>query len=193
MNYRNYFVFFPSFQFLELVFQHFFPPEGFIVLQQKREMNQTEVQEILEALRAQKHPTLVFAVQGGVFSEGVDYPGDTLIGAFIIGPPLPNFDLEREEMRKYYQEHYGNGFDFAYTYPAMAKAIQAAGRVIRTETDRGLIILMDSRFLNRTYSQAMPKDWFKHSPHEKVSNSILKEIAQFWHPTQSGESRPTEE
>ena len=63
-------------------------------------------------------PTIVFAVQGGVFSEGVDYPGETIIGAFVIGPPLPIFDLEREQMREYYDKNYGSGFDYAYVYPA---------------------------------------------------------------------------
>jgi DNA excision repair protein ERCC-2 len=69
-----------------------------------------------------------------------------IIGAFVVGPPLPNFDLEREEMRNYYENNYGKGYDYAYTYPAMAKAVQSAGRVIRTETDRGIIILMDRPF-----------------------------------------------
>ena len=88
-----------------------------------------------------------------MFSEGVDYPGDMAIGAFVVGPPLPNFDLEREEMRAYYQKQYNAGFDYAYAIPAMSKAIQAAGRVIRSETDRGLIVLMDNRFVQPGFSR----------------------------------------
>jgi DNA excision repair protein ERCC-2 len=125
-------------------------------------------------------PTIVFAVQGGSFSEGMDYAGEMVIGAFVVGPPLPNYDLEREQMRVYYQRRYGAGFDYAYTIPAMAKAIQAAGRVIRSETDRGLIVLMDSRFMEPGYSRSMPVDWFESDVAELVSASILREIADFW-------------
>jgi len=103
-----------------------------------------------------------------------------IIGAFVIGPPLPSFDLEREQMREYYEKNYSAGFDYAYTYPAMAKAVQAAGRVIRSETDRGLIVLMDNRFIHPSYVKSMPKDWFNEGAHELVSDRILKEVTDFW-------------
>jgi DNA excision repair protein ERCC-2 len=176
----NYFAFFPSFAFLEQVRGSFIPPDGFEVRSQERDMRPSDVQEMMEHLAEGLVPTIVFAVQGGVFSEGVDYPGDLIIGAFIVGPPLPSFDLEREEMRKFYQSRYGAGFDYAYAFPAMAKAIQAAGRVIRTETDRGLIVLLDGRFLEGAYSRSMPADWFTHSPRELVSSAILREVQEFW-------------
>jgi DNA excision repair protein ERCC-2 len=176
----NYFAFFPSFEFLERVLGRFRPPEGFVVLRQERDMKAYRVERVLEHLREGLAPTIVFAVQGGTFSEGVDYPGEMAIGAFVIGPPLPNFDLEREQMRAYYQGRYGAGFDYAYAIPAMAKAIQAAGRVIRSETDRGLIVLMDNRFVQPGYSRSMPLDWFDSSASELVSESILKEISDFW-------------
>jgi DNA excision repair protein ERCC-2 len=176
----NYFAFFPSFEFLERVLGPFQPPEGFTILRQERDMKVHQVEAILDHLRGQIVPTIVFAVQGGMFSEGLDYPGEMVIGAFVIGPPLPNFDLEREQMREYYQGRYGAGFDYAYTIPAMAKAIQAAGRVIRSETDRGLIVLMDNRFVQSRYSCSMPVDWFESSASELVSASILKEVSDFW-------------
>jgi DNA excision repair protein ERCC-2 len=176
----NYFAFFPSFAFMDQVLGQFEAPKGFVVLRQEREMRQADIQGVIETLKSQERPTLVFAVQGGVFSEGVDYPGDTVIGAFVIGPPLPVFDLEQEEKRKYYDQTYGNGFDFAYTYPAMAKAVQAAGRVIRTESDRGLIVLMDGRFIEPAYSRVMPQDWYENHVRELVPQSILKEVADFW-------------
>jgi DNA excision repair protein ERCC-2 len=138
------------------------------------------VEAIVENLRTLSVPTIVFAVQGGSFSEGMDYAGETVIGAFVVGPPLPTFALEREQMRVYYQRKYGAGFDYAYTIPAMAKAIQAAGRVIRSETDRGIIILMDGRFLEPGYSQAMPEDWFESDVAELVSDRILSDVAEFW-------------
>lgn len=180
LHWGNYFVFFPSFEFLDRVLGLFQPPQGFVVLRQERNMRGPHVDAALDQLRAGDVPTIVFAVQGGTFSEGVDYPGDMLIGAFVIGPPLPNFDLEREEMRKYYERHYGAGFDYAYAIPAMAKAIQAAGRVIRSETDRGLIVLMDNRFVQPCYSRSMPTDWHESGVAELVSESILKEVSDFW-------------
>lgn len=176
----NYFAFFPSFEFLDKVLDRFISSEGFTILRQRRDMGAKEVEAVLEHLKSRVTPTIVFAVQGGVFSEGVDYPGDTLIGAFVVGPPLPSFDLEREKMRAFYDEKYGSGFHYAYSYPAMAKAVQAAGRVIRSATDKGLIVLMDNRFLSPSYSQSMPNDWFEKHPSELVSSSILKEVSEFW-------------
>ena len=176
----NYFAFFPSFEFLDKVLGLFQPPHGFAVLRQERHMKRHHVEKTLDHLRTGTVPTIVFAVQGGMFSEGVDYPGDMLIGAFVIGPPLPNFDLEREEMRQYYGRRYGAGFDYAYSIPAMAKAIQAAGRVIRSETDRGLIVLMDSRFVQPCYSRSMPADWHESGVANLVSERILKEVSDFW-------------
>lgn len=176
----NYFAFFPSFEFLERVLDLFVPPAGFTIVRQERNIKARDVETILAELKSETTPTIVFAVQGGVFSEGVDYPGNMLIGAFVVGPPLPSFDLEREEMRKYYDLNYRTGFEFAYTYPAMAKAVQAAGRVIRSETDRGLIVLMDSRFVDPKYARSMPTDWFESHPRELVSEQILKDVAEFW-------------
>jgi DNA excision repair protein ERCC-2 len=176
----NYFAFFPSFDFMEKVLDQFVPPEGFAVFKQERNMKHAEVETLLDYLRSENEPMIVFAVQGGVFSEGVDYPGKMVIGAFVVGPPLPSFDIEREQMRKYYEENYKSGFDYAYTFPAMAKAVQAAGRVIRSETDRGIIILMDNRFIQSSYTQSMPNDWFDENPRELVSNAILKEVKDFW-------------
>lgn len=176
----NYFAFFPSFEFLSRVLNYLDVPSEFDLIRQERDMKTAQIQAVLDHLKGAQKPTLVLAVQGGVFSEGVDYPGDMLIGAFIVGPPLPHFDLEREEMRKYYQEKYQSGFDYAYTYPAMAKSIQSAGRVIRSESDRGTIILMDQRFLQPSFSRTMPSDWYQVSASELVSKSILKDIADFW-------------
>ena len=143
-------------------------------------MKASQVETILDQLREEAVSTILFAVQGGMFSEGVDYPGEMAVGAFVIGPPLPNFDCERERMREYYQTKYQAGFEYAYAIPAMAKAVQAAGRVIRSETDRGLIVLMDKRFAQPGYARYMPADWFESAATELVSKSILKEISGFW-------------
>lgn len=176
----NYFVFFPSFEFLEQIFSQMPINSEFTLLRQERRMDAVDTQNLLKQLHQKETHHLFFAVQGGMFAEGIDYVGELAIGAFIIGPPLPSFDWEREQMKKYYETHYQEGQEYAYTYPAMAKAIQAAGRVIRSETDKGLIVLLDNRFLQFTYSQCMPKDWFVQSPQELVSTSILKEVQSFW-------------
>ena len=176
----NYFAFFPSFEFLNRVFQQFQVPDGFQVIRQYSGMTRDSIDEVLFNLRETNTPHIVFAVQGGVFSEGVDYPGKMAIGAFVVGPPLPNFDLVREEMRQYYENNYSSGFDYAYTFPAMAKAVQAAGRVIRSETDRGIIVLMDNRFIQTSYAKSMPQDWFDEDPRELVSQNILSDISEFW-------------
>ena len=143
-------------------------------------MPPSQVEGILDQLRSGASPTIVLAVQGGSFSEGLDYAGEMVVGVFVVGPPLPGFDLERDQMREYYQREYGAGFDYAYTIPAMAKAVQAAGRVIRSETDRGLIVLMDGRFLETSYSRTMPGDWFETAVTELVSDRILRDVADFW-------------
>ena len=176
----NYFVFLPSFEFLEHVLARFQPPQGFTVQKQERKMTASHIVSILDQLRTHTVPTIVFAVQGGSFSEGMDYAGEMVIGSFVVGPPLPMYDLEREQMRAYYQRQYGAGFEYAYTIPAMAKAIQAAGRVIRSETDRGLIVLMDNRFIEESYSRSMPLDWFESDVAELVSDSILRDVTEFW-------------
>lgn len=176
----NYFAFFPSFDFMEQVFRKLNPPLGFTIMKQDRYMKASDSEVLLGRLKDKYSHYIIFGVQGGIFSEGVDYPGDMLIGAFVIGPPLPSFDVERETMREFYKDTYQEGFEYAYTYPAMAKAVQAAGRVIRTEEDKGVIILMDGRFLEANYSKSMPLDWFESHPRELVSQSILGDLEAFW-------------
>jgi DNA excision repair protein ERCC-2 len=176
----NYLALFPSFEFMERTVKELIVPVGTRLIVQPRFMKNDDVQSVLDVLRGGAIPTIVFAVQGGHFSEGVDYPGNMLIGAFVVGPPLPSFEYDREQMREFYEKNYKKGFDYAYTYPAMARAVQSAGRVIRSEKDKGVIILMDDRFLEKSYSQSMPQDWFVDSPRELVSGSIIKDLSEFW-------------
>ena len=176
----NYVAFFPSFDFLENVRAALVTPPGFEVIRQTREGKSAQVKNVLARLRQPARPAIVLAVQGGVFAEGVDYPGEMLVGAIIVGPALPGFGIEREIMRDYFQARYGSGFDYAYAYPAMAKSVQSAGRVIRTEDDRGLIVLMDSRFLEVRFARAMPSDWYRESARELVSERILADVERFW-------------
>lgn len=176
----NHLVFFPSFDFLKQVEALIRVPVGYLLIAQERNTPPVVIEQTMQALKDPEQKVILFAVQGGVYSEGVDYPGDMAIGVFVVGPPLPTFDVEREKMRDYYQKIFSAGFDYAYTYPAMAKAIQSAGRVIRTENDKGIIVLMDSRFLDQSYSKSMPADWFEATPRELVSTQILKDLETFW-------------
>ncbi len=176
----NYFIFFPSFDFLDKVFILFKSLSSFQLIRQEKGMREVEVKDLLNRLHRKKMNHLFFAVQGGMFAEGIDYAGDLAIGAFIVGPPLPQYNWEREQMKLYYENQYHRGKEYAYIYPAMAKAVQAAGRVIRSESDAGLIILFDNRFLEPSFSQCMPSDWFMEDPKELVSKSILNDIKEFW-------------
>ena len=174
----NYLVFFSSYQFLENVYSHM-PVHRLDIIVQQRSMSENERSVVITRLSDEKG-IVVFAVQGGIFAEGVDYPGDTAIGAIIIGPGLPQYDFEQEVMKNYYQDRYGMGFEYAYLYPGMNRTIQAAGRVIRSERDKGIIVLADERFATRYYNSLFPPDWYEHSPDELISKNCVEDISQFW-------------
>ncbi len=178
LRHGNYLVFFPSFEFLEKTLP-FLELPGFRLLAQPRRASQDALKEILAAL-AEERGLVVLAVQGGSLSEGIDLPGEALIGCVIVGPPLPPFDLERRLTKDYFDRTYGEGEAFTYTYPAMAKAIQAAGRVIRGPEERGLLAFLDGRFLEPAFAQCFPSDWFRDSPREAVSERILADVSGFW-------------
>jgi len=173
----NYFIFFPSFELLEKTAAHLHLP-GFTVLAQPRRAPAARIAELLRTLR-EAQGVVVLAVQGGSLAEGIDLPGEALIGCVVVGPPLPPFDLERERVRAYFQARYGCGQQYAYTYPAAAKAVQAAGRVIRSPEDRGLLVFLDGRFLEADYLACFPEGWFD-APGTRVSRSILADIEAFW-------------
>lgn len=182
----NYVVFFPSFDFLHQV-KPLVNTFGFEVLVQQREMTQLMTETYLNRMRAANEPVMLFAVQGGVFSEGVDYPGDMLIGTIIVGPALPTYDYERETLIRYFEKKYGNGNAYACIYPAMTKVVQSAGRVIRSQSERGLIVLLGRRFIEKDYVVAMPSDWYDNSVNELVSGSILSDIRDFWSEEETNE------
>ena len=129
-------------------------------LLQTGNMNEEKREAFLDRFREKSKDTLVgFCVMGGIFSEGIDLKEDQLIGAIVVGTGLPMVCREREILRNYYDEKNGSGFEFAYLYPGMNKVQQAAGRVIRTEKDRGVIALLDERFLTRSYLGTFPVEW----------------------------------
>ncbi len=174
----NYLVFFPSFELLDQTRAHLQLPQ-FQVLVQPRRAAAAQIEAILGSLRGERG-VVVLAVQGGSLAEGIDCPGEALIGCVVAGPALPPCDLEREQVRRYFQRRYGCGGAYAYTYPAAARAFQAAGRVIRAPADRGLLVFLDPRFLEPEYASCFPAGWFRESPRELVSGAILADVRAFW-------------
>ena len=133
----------------------------------------------LENFKEKPHETILgFCVLGGIFSEGIDLKADRLIGAIIVGTGLPGVGSERELLKAYFDEKKGRGFDYAYLFPGMNKVLQAGGRVIRSEEDRGIIALMDERFNYGSYQRLFPREWI---PFQKLNNHSVEEIIEkFW-------------
>lgn len=178
----NYMVFFPSYRLMQEVyevFQSHYQTESIICLLQEAAMREREREEFLQLFAADREQTLVgFCIMGGIFSEGIDLDGEKLIGAIVVGTGIPQVGPERELLKQYYDRHGENGFDYAYRFPGMNKVLQAAGRVIRTTEDRGVILLLDERFLNAEYRQLFPREWSDYRISSK--DNIEKEIREFW-------------
>ena len=158
----NYMAFFPSYRLMEQVYDKFLQIEDFgcETLLQKAGMKEQEREEFLQAFEEERENSFVaFCVMGGIFGEGIDLKNDRLIGAAIVGTGLPQISNEQEILKDYYDGHGGCGFDYAFRYPGMNKVLQAAGRVIRTTEDRGIILLLDERFLTRDYERLYPREW----------------------------------
>jgi len=176
----NVLVLFPSYTFLSKVAE-LMPPTSARLLRQRPNVPDIERQEILHALSNTKEKKiLLLAVLGGMYAEGVDYPGELLSGVFVVSPALPQVSLERELLRRYFDEQEQAGFDYAYLQPGMTRVIQAAGRLIRSETDRGVIALICQRFLQTPYAEYLPKDWFDESPAELIAQNPVGEILKFF-------------
>jgi DNA excision repair protein ERCC-2 len=175
----NYFAFFPSFEFLKDV-AGLVRLEDSELLIQDRIMPDHRRNALLEKLREPGKRHLVLAVQGGVFAEGVDYPGELAVGAIIVGPGLPKVSFEQDLMRQFYEEAYSKGFEYAYLYPGMNRVVQSAGRIVRSETDRGVIVLLDKRFTHENYSRLFPRDWYESSPAELTTQEFRADLVEFW-------------
>ena len=180
----NYLIFFPSYRFMEDVYQEFTQllasdeEEMELVIQQKH-MDEEERENFLRAFEMGREKSLIgFGVLGGIFSEGIDLTNEKLIGTLIIGTGLPQVCNEREILKSYFDQKGLYGFDYAYRYPGMNKVLQAAGRVIRTEDDRGVILLLDERFQKEKGKEIFPKEW---ADCERCRLDIVEEkIRLFW-------------
>ena len=158
----NYLVYCPSYAYLEKIHSLFakrYP--GVRTVVQNPHMTAAERDAFIDSFKPDNPKRLVgFCVMGGVFSEGVDLPGRALIGAVIIGVGMPGISNERNVMKEYYDEvTEGHGYDYAYVYPGMNRVLQAAGRVIRRDEDRGIVVLIDDRYATEPYLHLYPDHW----------------------------------
>ena len=177
----NYLVFFPSYRFMEEVRETFerYRTEEMCCMIQEQNMNEQDREAFLQEFEAEREGSLAgFCVMGGIFSEGIDLTKERVIGAMIVGTGLPQVCNEREILKQYFDRHGENGFDYAYLYPGMNKVLQAAGRVIRTEEDKGVIALLDDRFAGRRYLEIFPREWRKLT-YCNVK-TIGEKVEQFW-------------
>ncbi|MDE6408156.1 MAG: ATP-dependent DNA helicase [Anaeroplasmataceae bacterium] len=174
----NYIVFFPSYQYLHMVVDALGDVD-FDVIVQKPTDTEAERNAIISEFKQTGSCRVGFFVLGGVYAEGIDLIGDWLNGVIIVGVGLPMYCDENNILKDYFEEKYQNGFEYAYTYPGFTKVVQAVGRVIRSEQDRGVVILLDERFTHMKYQSLMPRHWLN----KKVitdSYRLKKELENFF-------------
>lgn len=177
----NYIVFFPSYKYMDMVSEVFEQEcEDVKIITQNSSMKEEEREEFLNNFNENGEETLVaFSVLGGIFSEGIDLKGERLSGAIIVGVGLPQICFERDIIMNYFNEKNNNGYEYAYMYPGMNKVLQAAGRVIRSEKDRGAILLIDDRFTSKSYLKLFPRGWMENAIVRK-SGDVGSILESFW-------------
>lgn len=177
----NYIVFFPSYKYMEevlSVFEKKYPYVKTVV--QKNNMSYAEKEEFLAEFKEDSGVLRVgFCVLGGSFSEGIDLPGTRLIGTVVVGVGLPGLSNERNIMKEYFDNTRERGYDYAYTYPGMNRVLQAAGRVIRTESDRGVVVLIDDRYATEQYKAMFPMQW-RHIKYAHEAKDLAQKVKNFW-------------
>jgi len=177
----NYITFFPSYSYMNKTKERFneLYPDHLIHIQENR-MDETERAQFLNLFNNEENKTITaFAVMGGIFGEGIDLKGDKLIGTIIIGPGLPGLSTERDLYKKYYEQNGENGYDYAYRLPGFNRVLQAAGRVIRSENDKGVIILIDSRYGWNENKRLFPPYW-KQIQYCRDTSNMKNKINNFW-------------
>ena len=147
---------------------------------QKPGMKDEDREEVLNKLNKKGQSHLLMAVMGGIFSEGVDYNGEMAIGVIVVSPSLPKFGYERQLLHRYYEEKNGTGMEYAYLYPGMNKVIQAVGRLIRSYTDKGIILLIGERFAEDEFNLLLPDYWVDKKDDLLITKNYKKEIKSFW-------------
>ncbi|MEJ2053753.1 MAG: helicase C-terminal domain-containing protein, partial [Calditrichaceae bacterium] len=175
----NYLVFFPSFDFIQNV-NLFLGKVKHNKILQKPGMKDEDRNYVLKELRKTGRQNLLLAVMGGIFSEGVDYVGDMAIGVIVISPALPLVSFERELLRQYYEEKQNAGMEYAYIYPGMNKVIQSVGRLIRSVTDKGIVVLIGERFADEKFNSILPEYWFDKQGDIEITDKYRPVIREFW-------------
>ena len=177
----NYMAFFPSYKYMRTVhdmFRQMYPDVETII--QRSGMSEGSRDKFLRFFDKKRDTSMfAFVVMGGIFGEGVDLSGDRLSGAAIIGIGLPGITLDREVLRAYHQEMGENGQAYAYALPGFIRVLQAAGRVIRTSTDMGVIMLIDSRFHSEFYQEMFPPNWDPLFISDEIYD-IHEQMLMFW-------------
>jgi DNA excision repair protein ERCC-2 len=176
----KYIAYFPSYQYLNDFVAILPENPPYEVMIQKTGMKEREKKQYLSAFEETSDQSLLaLAVLGGSFAEGIDLLGEKLHGVIIVGVGLPKICPERELIRNYFQEHLGKGYEFAYLYPGLNKVMQAGGRVIRSEYDRGFILLLEDRFANSSYQKLIPEHW---KPLQQIINKdhLKEQLGSFW-------------
>ncbi len=180
----NYMAFFPSYRFMGAVYEEFCSlleteEDDVEHVMQLPYMSEESREIFLENFEEDRDRSLMgFCVLGGIFSEGIDLADDKLIGAVIVGTGLPQVCTERELLKKFFDEKGMRGFDYAYLYPGMNKVLQAAGRVIRTAEDKGVILLLDERFRDYRYRSIFPREWSAYGWCNL--GNVSQRLEQFW-------------
>lgn len=175
---RNVLSLFPSYAFLGAVHDRL-PAVPHTVIAQQAGASDNEQREVLRALGSGR-PHLLLAVLGGIYAEGVDYPGEMLSEVIVVSPGLPQYNLERELLKGYYQEFYEHGFAYAYLIPGLTRVVQAAGRLLRSEHDRGVIVIMGRRFLDPRYARLLPEEWTLGDPQNLVFEDPEAAVREFF-------------
>ena len=173
-------VFFPSYGYMNEVKKIFCEKYPKVtVIEQTKNMTSSQKEDFISSFKADGRTRIAFCVLGGSFSEGIDLPGERLIGVICVGVGLPGLSNENNIIREYYDEKNGCGYDYAYTYPGMNSILQAVGRVIRTETDRGIAVLIDDRFSEPKYKMLFPEEW-KDAKFARNAQSLAEIARAFW-------------
>ncbi len=176
----NYIAYFPSYEYMEKVLELFSKKYPDVtVVRQTRGMNASEKEHFLDAFADDGKLRIGFCVLGGSFSEGVDLPGGRLIGTVIVGTGLPGLSNERNILRDHYEVTRERGYDYAYVYPGMNRVLQAAGRVIRREEDRGVVVLVDDRYADPRTQSIFPEHW-KYIEYAGNSIELAEIVQEFW-------------
>lgn len=176
----NYLVFFSSYQYLEEVYSRMDFDENIRYIKQTRDMEDKDKNKFLSYFEVDPNKTTVgFAVLGGIFSEGIDFYSDKLIGAIVVGVGLPQISFERDLIKEHFDSEEINGYEYAYVNPGITKIIQAAGRVIRSENDKGIIVFIDDRFKQFKYRNILQKQ-YKNNQYVTNERQIEFLLEQFW-------------